>query len=274
MNFATAENDSRQKPGGAPIVRPEVRDMFEDPGSEPAPPDRIKRALDMVLSSLLLLAAAPLLLAIAVLIKLDSAGPVFYAQTRTGLNRRKTGRRRGPSPEPQRPARRRSVHYGRPFRILKFRSMRVDAEAQGRAVWCKGRDPRVTRVGYWLRRTHLDELPQLVNILRGDMSLVGPRPERPELVEHLRAVIPNYEARLRVHPGLTGLAQTRHRPDEEIWDVRQKMRYDLLYIRNRSLRLDLAIMLRTVPLMLGMSANQNRELGKAFLVQAVKRRML
>ena len=237
----------------------------------PVPLSRGKRLFDILVSSLMLLAAAPLMALIVVLIKLDSEGPVFYSQVRTGLNRRKSNRRYDPSLPYSLQNRRHSAFYGKPFRILKFRSMRTDAEAKGKAVWCKTGDPRITRVGYWLRKTHLDELPQLINILKGEMSLVGPRPERPELIETLRYKIPNYEARLRVQPGLTGLAQTRYRSDERLYDVKKKVKYDILYMKNRSLRLDFAIMLRTVPLMLGMSATQNRELDRTILFQPVKK---
>ena len=182
-----------------------------------------KRALDIGISSLMLLAAAPLMLAIALLIRLDSEGPILYSQLRTGLNRRTGSRRRAHRAGAS--ERRRAPHHGKPFKILKFRSMRVDAEAKG-AVWCKEGDPRVTRLGYWLRKTHLDELPQLFNILRGDMSLVGPRPERPEFISRLHLEVPGYGTRLRVKPGLTGLAQTRHRSDLDLRDVKKKVRYD------------------------------------------------
>jgi lipopolysaccharide/colanic/teichoic acid biosynthesis glycosyltransferase len=211
----------------------------------------VLRAFDVAAASLLLLVCAPVMLAAAVLIKLDSPGPVLYAQVRVGLNRRRWG---GAAAED----RRRRGGYGREFRVLKFRTMRVDAEADGKAVWCGRADPRVTRIGRALRRAHLDELPQLFNVLRGDMRLVGPRPERPEFVARLAEVVPGYEKRLCLKPGVTGLAQIRQTPDLEVDDVRRKVRYDLLYARRASLWTDLKISFWTVPLMLGLTAEHLR----------------
>jgi lipopolysaccharide/colanic/teichoic acid biosynthesis glycosyltransferase len=134
----------------------------------------------------------------------------------------------------------------RPFALLKFRSMRQDAEADGRPVWAAARDDRITRVGGFIRLTRIDELPQLFNVLRGDMSLVGPRPERPHFVDHLGKIIPSYDERHTVLPGITGWAQVNYPYGASVEDARQKLAYDLYYIANRSLLLDLRILRATV----------------------------
>jgi exopolysaccharide biosynthesis polyprenyl glycosylphosphotransferase len=179
-----------------------------------------KRGLDIALASIGLLLALPVMLVVAALVKLTSPGPIFYAQTRVG-------------------------RYGRNFNIYKFRSMRTDAERHG-AVWATAGDSRVTPVGTLLRKTRLDELPQLWNILNGDMSFVGPRPERPEFVQDLRKQIPYYDLRHLVPPGLTGWAQVRYRYGASVEDARQKLAYDLFYVRRYSVFFDLAICLRTL----------------------------
>ncbi|WP_428662867.1 exopolysaccharide biosynthesis polyprenyl glycosylphosphotransferase [Reyranella sp.] len=181
----------------------------------------LHRALDISASLALLLGTLPLLLLVALAIKLDSRGPVFYRQERVGLHHRR-------------------------FHILKFRSMTVDAEKPGTAVWAAARDSRVTRVGRFIRLTRIDEIPQAINILRGEMAFVGPRPERPEFVEKLIAAIPHYADRVAVRPGLTGWAQVKHPYGASIEDARDKLSYDLWYIRGRSLWLDLRIILATV----------------------------
>ena len=138
---------------------------------------------------------------------------------------------------------------GRPFTLLKFRSMRMDAEQAGPA-WAASRDPRVTRIGLYLRKTRIDELPQLLNILRGEMSFIGPRPERPHFVSQLTAAIPHYELRCHVKPGLTGWAQVNYPYGASVEDARMKLSYDLYYVRNRSLLLDLLILVATVRVIL------------------------
>ena len=170
-----------------------------------------------VLGLLLLLLLLPLLV---VCIRLDSPGPIFYTQERLGLR-------------------------GRRFAIYKFRSMRVDAEADGRPGWTARDDARVTRVGHVLRTTHLDELPQVFNILQGDMALIGPRPEREVFAANLERTEPLYRQRLRVKPGLTGWAQVRYGYGEHSGEL-QKLQYDLYYIQERSVRLDIVILLKTV----------------------------
>jgi lipopolysaccharide/colanic/teichoic acid biosynthesis glycosyltransferase len=200
----------------AAAVTPEIR--------QPARADAIRRCRDVAISLLLLSLTLPVLLIVACLIKLESPGPVLHQQQRTGLH--------GPS-----------------FSLWKFRSMRQNAEASG-ACWAAQRDPRVTRVGAFIRAHRIDELPQLVNVLHGEMSLIGPGPERPTFVEQLVQVIPNFSARIRVLPGLTGWAQVNYPYGASIEDARIKLDYDLYYIRNRSLTLDLRILLRTVGVVL------------------------
>ncbi len=188
----------------------------------------LKRALDIVLASLGLLVFAALLPPIALALRLDSPGPIFYSQQRVGLN-------------------------GRLFHIYKFRTMIQDAEAHSGAVFSRRGDPRVTRVGRFLRKTRLDELPQLINVLRGEMSLVGPRPERPEHIERLVRKIPFYRTRLVIRPGLTGWAQVRYGYGADDEDALIKLQYDLYYIRHQSLALDVNIMVRTAGKILRMS---------------------
>jgi lipopolysaccharide/colanic/teichoic acid biosynthesis glycosyltransferase len=203
----------------------------------------LSRALNVALALVLLVLAAPLLLLVALAVKLTSPGPALYTQLRVGLDRRA---RDGRLPQD----RRGTDFGGRPFTIYKFRSMYLDAERDGRAVWARPGDPRVTPVGRVLRATRLDELPQLFNVLRGDMNLVGPRPERPTIVMELREHIAEYQARHRVKPGLTGLAQVNLAYDATIEDVRQKVHYDLEYVRRQSVWKDLLILAKTVPVVL------------------------
>jgi exopolysaccharide biosynthesis polyprenyl glycosylphosphotransferase len=179
-----------------------------------------KRILDIAAGVLGLVVLSPLFLLTAVLIKLTSKGPIFYTQVRVGKD-------------------------GVPFKMYKFRTMRTDAETGTGAVWAKENDDRIIPVGRFLRKAHIDEIPQFLNILKGDMSLIGPRPERPEFVKKLSLQIPDYEKRLRVKPGLTGLAQVWHRYDETLADVRKKVKYDLMYIKKVCLWTDLRIFFRT-----------------------------
>ena len=225
-----------------------------------------KRALDVALATFMLVALLPAMLLFAILVKLDSDGPIFYSQVRVGQNTRANQRRLGASRRQAIRAvlaglengyrssddRRRRDFLGRPFPVLKFRTMRTDAEKNG-ARWCTPQDARITRFGRILRATHLDELPQLINIIRGEMSFVGPRPERPEFVADLSEKVPAYRRRLATRPGLTGLAQIRHRADLVLDDVRRKIRYDLLYIKNASVLTDIKIILGTVPFVFGLS---------------------
>jgi len=185
----------------------------------------LKRVIDFLGAIVGLLVVAPVMALVALAIKLDSKGPAFYSQERMG-------------------------QFGEAFRIYKFRSMRTDAEAAGPQWAAQRDDPRLTRIGAFLRRSHLDELPQLVNVLMGDMSLVGPRPERPCFVETLSRDVPRYDERLLIKPGMTGLAQVHYRYDTTISDVKRKLRFDLLYVRNMCLVLDARILFWTVAVVL------------------------
>lgn len=205
--------------------------------------ERLIRAVNVVVASIGLILSLPFWLAIALLVKLTSRGPVFYSQTRVGLDTRGRGPVRSDS-------RRREDIGGKPFTIWKFRTMTVDAERHGKAVWAKANDQRVTAVGRYLRASRLDELPQLFNVIRGDMNLVGPRPERPQLFSELRHKIPNYHHRQRVRPGITGHAQVHLQYDTSVDDVRRKVEHDLEYITTRSVWQDLVIMIKTIPVML------------------------
>jgi len=205
--------------------------------------ERVTRAFNIVVASLMLVVAAPIMLLAAFAIRLTSKGPVFYVQERIGLDRR-WNRTRALN------ERRREDLGGAPFTIYKFRSMRVDAEVNGQAVWAKQNDDRVTKVGKILRASRIDELPQLLNVLRGDMNVVGPRPERPSIFVRLREQIPEYPVRQRVRPGITGLAQVSNPYDQTIDDVRRKVMFDMEYMRRQSLFEDIRIMLKTVPVML------------------------
>jgi exopolysaccharide biosynthesis polyprenyl glycosylphosphotransferase len=196
----------------------ELRELF--PFTMPPWQVRVKRFMDIVIASTLLLCSLPISLLAAILIKLDSKGPVFYSQERVGL-------------------------YGQRFMVHKFRTMRTDAEKNG-AQWATKNDPRITRVGHFLRKTRIDELPQLLCVLKGDMSMVGPRPERAVFIEQLREEIPFYMSRLKMKPGLTGWAQVRHHYDTSTEDVKIKLQYDLYYYENMSLLLDIQILFRTI----------------------------
>jgi exopolysaccharide biosynthesis polyprenyl glycosylphosphotransferase len=180
---------------------------------------KVKRVVDITISLLGLIPGLPLILLSGLMIKLSSPGPVIYRQQRVGLG-------------------------GQPYFLYKLRSMRTDAEAQG-AVWARKQDARVTRVGYFLRKWRIDELPQLFNILKGEMSLVGPRPERPEFTEKLATFIPFYNERHLVQPGLTGWAQVRYPYAASFEAAARKLQFDLYYIKNMSFLLDGAILLRT-----------------------------
>lgn len=202
-----------------------------------------RRALNVAIAAAGLVLALPLMIAIAVLIKLTSHGPVLFTQTRIGLDRRGLTGAGGNT--------RRHVDLGgQLFAMYKFRTMEV-ADDKAKQVWAKPDDPRVTSIGRVLRRLRLDELPQLWNVLVGDMNVVGPRPEQPSIFNYLRAQVEGYARRQRVRPGITGWAQINLAYDRSVDDVRQKVAHDLEYIRNQSTLQDLKIMLMTPAVMLG-----------------------
>ncbi|HWL11136.1 MAG TPA: sugar transferase [Planctomicrobium sp.] len=218
-----------------------------------------KRLLDIVVASTMLVLLAPVMLVVGLLVKLTSQGPMIYSQTRVGLNLRskKGDRRQGDGSVPdgmedrRQPGRdrRASVSYGRHFTIYKFRTMRTDSELQGAQFAVKG-DSRITPIGRFLRKTRLDELPQLWNVLKGEMSLVGPRPERPEFIKPLSDEIPGYLDRLGLKPGLTGVAQILNGYDNEIDSFRRKVAFDMYYLQNCSFWNDFKILLRTIGVVL------------------------
>ena len=185
---------------------------------------RVKRVLDTILASIALLMAGPLILFLALLVKLTSKGPAFYSQERVGF-------------------------HGKPFTFTKLRTMVADAEAETGPVWACEDDPRITKVGRFLRKTRLDELPQLWSVLKGDMSVIGPRPEREHFVQQFLGEIPLYGKRLVVLPGITGWAQVHHSYDASVEDVIEKLRYDLFYVNHVSVKLDLLVLLKTIDVM-------------------------
>jgi lipopolysaccharide/colanic/teichoic acid biosynthesis glycosyltransferase len=202
-----------------------------------------RRGINLLLALIAIIITLPIMLCVAVLVWLTSRGPVLYTQVRIGLDRR------APATGTQNHRRERDLG-GQPFTIYKFRTMRVDAEQGSGAVWAQQRDPRVTAVGGLLRQYRLDELPQLLNVLKGEMNIVGPRPERPTIFAELREHIAEYPLRQKAKPGITGLAQINHHYDRSLEDVRTKVHYDLEYIRRQSVTEDLRIMLKTVPVIL------------------------
>jgi len=181
----------------------------------------LKRAIDLASGLLGLVVCLPVMILVALAIRLDSKGSVIYRQRRVGLG-------------------------GRCFEVLKFRSMRMDAEVGTGACWAIKGDPRVTRIGRFLRKYRLDELPQFMNVIRGEMSLVGPRPERPNFVEELRRQISYYDERHSVRPGITGWAQVQYRYGSSLEDAVRKLEYDLFYLKNMSIFFDCAIILKTI----------------------------
>lgn len=207
--------------------------------------ERANRVANVLIAGIALVLLAPVLLLVALLVKITSRGPIFYMQTRVGEDRRW----RRPATQGAYDRRVRDIG-GRAFMIYKFRSMFVDAEVRSGAVWATKGDPRVTPLGAIMRKTRLDEIPQLINVLKGDMNIVGPRPERPSLFAKLADNIEEYPLRQRAKPGITGWAQINHPYDTCLDDVRTKVKYDLEYLERQSLREDLRIMAFTIPVML------------------------
>lgn len=231
-----------------PPVRSRPQEMTRADGvSSSKREERGIRSLNVAVAVLILLVTLPIWIVVAVAIKLTSRGPVFYTQQRVGIDVRQRTERRGSG---RAEVRRAADVGGRPFTIVKFRTMRVDAEAHGGAVWASADDDRLTPVGGFLRSCRADELPQLINVIRGEMNLVGPRPERPQIFSELRAQVPDYQKRQRVPPGITGHAQVHLQYDTSVEDVRRKVQHDLEYIAKRTVWQDLRIMLKTIPVML------------------------
>lgn len=213
------------------VVRPRARS------------ERIERASNVMIAALLIAVTSPVMLLFALLVKITSTGPIFYSQARVGIDRRRRSGAQGTYD------RRAKDLGGLPFIIYKFRTMYVGAERKG-AVWATRGDSRVTPLGRIMRKLRIDELPQLFNVLFGDMNIVGPRPERPSIFSQLRGDIAEYPLRQLTRPGITGWAQINQSYDTSLDDVRRKVRYDLEYIERQGLRHDLMIMAKTVPVML------------------------
>jgi len=203
----------------------------------------VRAWINIALALIALIVLSPVMLLVALVVKLTSRGPALYTQTRVGLDRRQPGVGRDNH--------RRALDLGgKPFTIYKFRTMRADAERQTGAVWATKDDVRITPAGRFLRQYRLDELPQLLNVLKGEMNIVGPRPERPTIFAELTQNIAEYPLRQRAKPGITGLAQINHHYDECLDDVRKKVQYDLEYIQRQGLLEDFKIMLKTIPVVL------------------------
>ena len=212
-------------------------------GLHPPPPETARRLVNLVVAGAGLLLAGPVMVVVAALIKLTSRGPVLYSQTRIGIDRRVPG-------EVSVNHRRLEDCGGKPFTIYKFRTMNGGTSNGNAQVWATKDDPRITPVGRVLRKYRLDELPQFFNVLRGDMNVVGPRPEQPAIFAQLRAQVPGYQERQRVPPGITGWAQVNQRYDTSLDDVRRKVELDLEYVARQSVLEDLKILVRTVPVVL------------------------
>lgn len=208
-----------------------------------------KRIFDIFSAVLGFIFCSMFFVVIPLLIKFDSRGPIFYRQRRSGVNNRKRDRRviNLEVTNDRRKEQRRKVDlYGRPFWVYKFRTMRQDAEKGSGAVWAQKNDPRITPMGNILRFTHVDEIPQFFNVLCGEMSLVGPRPERPQLIPQILEKVPNYTDRLLVKPGLTGIAQIVCGYDVTIEGTKDKLKWDLIYVENSNLKADVVILLQTL----------------------------
>jgi lipopolysaccharide/colanic/teichoic acid biosynthesis glycosyltransferase len=207
-----------------------------------------KRVLDVVFSVIALVLLSPVMLVAALAVKLTSQGPVIFSQERIGINRRSEDRRRSRrylGPERRNNDRRESPNYGKPFKMYKFRTMVANAE-KGTPVWAKKNDSRITPVGAFLRRTRIDELPQFVNVLKGHMSIVGPRPERAYFIAEIEKELPEFQQRLRTKPGITGLAQVEHGYANTVDEMHVKLDFDLQYIQDLKPQLELKILFKTV----------------------------
>ena len=216
-------------------------DVSAESAEHPHYREGARRALNVAVAAIGIVVAAPIMVAVAVAVKLSSPGPIFYRQKRVGLDIRTSNGGNH---------RRKVDMGGKPFTIFKFRTMRVATPGEEIQVWASQGDPRITPIGGFLRRSRLDELPQLFNVLTGDMNIVGPRPEQPEIFQNLRSAVVNYHARQRVRPGITGRAQITLHYDSCIEDVRKKVEADLAYIHTQSVLEDLRIMALTAPVMI------------------------
>jgi lipopolysaccharide/colanic/teichoic acid biosynthesis glycosyltransferase len=238
---------SSEQSGVSDVARPIP--VFREWGSEetrtssPQTEDLLHRTMNVSIAVVSLALLSPLLIVFAAIVKLTSPGPIFYSQPRVGIDRRRTGN--GATYD-----RRGRDLGGRPFMIYKFRTMRINAEAPSGAVWATKGDARVTAVGGFMRKYRIDEIPQLINVIRGEMNIVGPRPERPSIFSTLCDDIAEYPLRQRAKPGITGWAQVNQGYDTNLDDVRNKVRYDLEYLSRQGIAEDLRIMAKTLPVMI------------------------
>lgn len=243
--LSTVSGFHRAVPEATVLDRPRVRPrdiiIFEPKTAVHSSTSEPRRLLNVAVAFVALILLLPVMLIVALLVRLSSPGPVLYRQKRVGVDRRSaTGGN----------FRRRIDYGGRLFTIYKFRTMYVEPEGQAKQQWATKNDPRVTPIGRVLRKYRLDELPQLINVIKGDMNVVGPRPEQPNIFLQLREQVDGYSRRQRVLPGITGWAQVNHHYDQTIDDVRRKVQLDLDYAARMSAAEDLRIMMRTVPVML------------------------
>lgn len=233
-------------PRFAPVLAEEIdRARLPEVQARFVTAERPRRLLNVLVALAGLIVTLPVWVIIAVAIKLTSRGPIFYRQERIGLDLRNNS-----LAQPADPRRKRDLG-GRPFMMIKFRTMCVDAESGTGAVWSSGKaDPRVTPIGKFLRHYRLDELPQLLNVIKGDMNVVGPRPERATIFADLRQKIPDYPVRQRARPGITGYAQINLEADQTVEDVADKVKFDIVYVKRQSVWMDFCIMAKTLPVML------------------------
>lgn len=229
-----------------------LAEVVESDGLRMSPvSERIKRLFDIAFAGVALVLLAPFILVVAVLIRIESSGSVFFEQERIGLNKRKNDRRRSISEDYQGPDRRmdtdrrKKIHSGKPFNMYKLRTMRTDAEKEGPELSRKD-DARITRIGRLLRRTRIDEIPQFINVIKGEMSIVGPRPERSFFINQIRQEVPEFPLRLKVKPGITGLAQIEDGYADTVEKMKGKLYYDLKYISQLSLFQEFSILFKTV----------------------------
>jgi lipopolysaccharide/colanic/teichoic acid biosynthesis glycosyltransferase len=243
ISHTALEHPRRRRTDAPPSYQASTPTVPSELRIQAANSDALRARINFWIAAVALVLLMPLMLLVAVAVKLTSKGPIIYTQPRVGLDRRE---------DTTSPSNYRRVKDlgGMPFRIYKFRSMTVEAEKGSGAVWASKDDRRVTWVGKILRKARLDELPQFFNVLKGEMSIVGPRPERPAIFADLKAQVDNYQGRQRALPGITGLAQISQAYDTSIEDVRSKVMHDLKYIEHQNVKEDLRIMLKTIPVVL------------------------
>jgi len=243
ISHTAVEHPRRRRTDAPSSYQAGPRTVISDTVIQPAHSETTRARINFWIALVALVLLTPLMLLIALVVKLTSKGPIFYTQARVGLDRRL---------DITSPSNYQRVQDlgGMPFRIYKFRSMTVEAEKDSGAVWAAKNDSRVTWVGRIIRTARLDELPQFFNVLKGEMRIVGPRPERPAIFANLKTQVDNYQTRQRALPGITGLAQISQAYDTSIEDVRSKVQHDLRYIERQNIKEDLRIMLRTIPVVL------------------------